>query len=299
MALDKLVDSTQLDSNLTSVANAIRAKSGGTGQLAFPAGFVSEIGNISGGGGITPTGTKEITITENGTTTEDVTNYAAAQITVNVPSSGGTVDWSGLVKGTWPTGSVVLDSTVTTIPQYRLKNFSGITSLNAVGVTTVETYALEGLINAEQVILPVATKLDAQALSRVGQKTADGCVIVLKAVTTLGADCIRGSATKVKVVDFSESLASIPNRCFYQGHFGHVIFRKTDDIVTMSSTNAIGVGASGGFDTSTTVFVPSVLISAYEENTNWSTAKSSKGFTFAPIEGSVYENKWADGSPLV
>lgn len=89
MALDKLVDSAQLDNNLTSVANAIRAKSGGTGQLAFPAGFVSEIGNISGGGGITPTGTKEITITENGTTTEDVTNYATAQITVNVPSGGG------------------------------------------------------------------------------------------------------------------------------------------------------------------------------------------------------------------
>lgn len=38
--------------------------------------------------GITPTGTKTISITENGTTTEDVTNYANAQITVNVPSSG-------------------------------------------------------------------------------------------------------------------------------------------------------------------------------------------------------------------
>ena len=50
MAVDKLVDSTQLDADLTSVANAIRAKSGGSGQLAFPAGFVSEIGNISGGG---------------------------------------------------------------------------------------------------------------------------------------------------------------------------------------------------------------------------------------------------------
>ena len=97
MALDKLVDSTQLDNNLTRVANAIRAKSGGTGQLAFPSGFVSEIGNIpTGGGGITPTGTKEITITENGTTTEDVTNYASAQITVNVPSSGG----GGVDRGT-------------------------------------------------------------------------------------------------------------------------------------------------------------------------------------------------------
>lgn len=51
MAVDKLVDSTQLDADLLSVANAIRAKSGGSGSLAFPAGFVSEIGSISGGGG--------------------------------------------------------------------------------------------------------------------------------------------------------------------------------------------------------------------------------------------------------
>lgn len=53
MAVDKLVDSTQLNSDLTSVANAIRAKSGGSSQLAFPSGFVSEIGNIPSGGGDT------------------------------------------------------------------------------------------------------------------------------------------------------------------------------------------------------------------------------------------------------
>lgn len=51
MALDKLVDSTQLDSDLTSVANAIRAKGGTSASLAFPADFVSEIGNIPSGGG--------------------------------------------------------------------------------------------------------------------------------------------------------------------------------------------------------------------------------------------------------
>ena len=53
MALDKLVDSSQLDSDLTSVANAIRTKGGTSAQLAFPAGFVSAIGDISGGGGET------------------------------------------------------------------------------------------------------------------------------------------------------------------------------------------------------------------------------------------------------
>lgn len=85
MAVDKLVDSTQLNADLTSVANAIRVKGGTSGQLAFPAGFVSAVQAIPTG--ITPTGTKQISITENGTTTEDVTNYANAEITVNVSGS--------------------------------------------------------------------------------------------------------------------------------------------------------------------------------------------------------------------
>lgn len=51
MAVDKLVDSTQLDSDLTSVANAIRTKGGTSAQLAFPADFVQAIEDIETGGG--------------------------------------------------------------------------------------------------------------------------------------------------------------------------------------------------------------------------------------------------------
>lgn len=40
--------------------------------------------------GAAPTGTKQISITQNGTTTEDVSAYANAQIVVNVPTGGGT-----------------------------------------------------------------------------------------------------------------------------------------------------------------------------------------------------------------
>lgn len=51
MALDKLVDSTQLDADLTSVANAIRTKGGTSAQLVFPSGFVSAVEAIETGGG--------------------------------------------------------------------------------------------------------------------------------------------------------------------------------------------------------------------------------------------------------
>lgn len=52
MSLDKLVDSTQLDADLTSVANAIRTKGGTAAQLTFPSGFVSAIGAITTGDNI-------------------------------------------------------------------------------------------------------------------------------------------------------------------------------------------------------------------------------------------------------
>lgn len=51
MAVDKLVDSAQLESDLTSVANAIRTKGGTSASLSFPSGFVNAIEAISGGGG--------------------------------------------------------------------------------------------------------------------------------------------------------------------------------------------------------------------------------------------------------
>lgn len=49
MAVDKAVDSAALESDLTSVANAIRAKGGTTGKLSFPDGYVSAVNAISSG----------------------------------------------------------------------------------------------------------------------------------------------------------------------------------------------------------------------------------------------------------
>lgn len=62
--------------------------------------------NVSGG--ITPTGTKEINITENGTVTEDVTNYANVEITTNV-SSGSDIEFVEYIQ---TDGSAWLDTGV-------------------------------------------------------------------------------------------------------------------------------------------------------------------------------------------
>ena len=86
MAYDKLVDSTQLNADLTSVANAIRTKGGTSSQLAFPAGFVTAIGNISGGGGSATLIEKNISA--NGTynaSSDSADGYS--KVVVSVPAS--------------------------------------------------------------------------------------------------------------------------------------------------------------------------------------------------------------------
>lgn len=46
MAIDSLVDSTYLNGGLTSICNAVRGKTGGSAQLAFPTGIVTAINGL-------------------------------------------------------------------------------------------------------------------------------------------------------------------------------------------------------------------------------------------------------------
>ncbi len=123
------------EDTMTDIADAIRSKKG-VSTTYKPSDMPTAIESISGGGitptgtinittngthdvtnyasasvavpqGSTPTGTKNISITQNGTTTEDVTNYASAQITVNVQGGGGLPNHINSVN------TVTLDSTAT------------------------------------------------------------------------------------------------------------------------------------------------------------------------------------------
>ena len=73
MAENKVVNTTQLDAGLTSIADAIRAKAESSDSLVFPSGFVDAIANIVTGGGV-PSG---FSVLSSGTFTpaSDVTTY--------------------------------------------------------------------------------------------------------------------------------------------------------------------------------------------------------------------------------
>lgn len=103
MALDKAVDSAQLNADLTAVADAIRTKGGTSAQLAFPDGFASAVQAIEGA--------PDLQIV--------VTTSAGATVTATKGSKtvSGTADASGNCTltvdevGTWTVSSLLGDLT--------------------------------------------------------------------------------------------------------------------------------------------------------------------------------------------
>ena len=50
MAFDKVIDSAKLDADITTIADAIRAKAGTSGKMAFPNGMADAVRSIPSGG---------------------------------------------------------------------------------------------------------------------------------------------------------------------------------------------------------------------------------------------------------
>lgn len=272
MALDKLVDSGQLDSDLTSVANAIRTKGGTSSQLAFPAGFVSAVQAIPTGG--TPTGTKQISITANGTTTEDVAAYANAEITVNVQGGGGytAADFADLSK---PTGEVVYDADSvamlpgrTEITKLYLPNWTGTSN-------TAEFFSrMKKLAYA---VFPAQTRLYNNGLANCEN------LIGVDLYTGYLGSSVFANDTKFKYLVIRKgAVSSLGN----SNSFNNTPFAS---------------GKAGGI-----LYVPASLISNYQSATNWSTILGYANNQIKSIESTATDpdapvdltTHYIDGTPI-
>lgn len=311
MAIDKVVDSTQLNSDLTSVANAIRTKGGTTGQLEFPAGFVSAVQAIPTG--TTPTGTKRISITENGTTTEDVAAYASAEITVNV-SGGGGISIDDIAAGTAPSGDITVNVSTIAAGAFSRKPITGISAPNCTQVlgnafydTEIVDVTLPNVSSIGASAFQNCSKLRRLVIGGAGNISANywiqNCpsLIELRAPNATnfspGGFGFQGdNSLDILDIGFSPSLysSSLPATA----PLSVIIMRKSNALVSLQSgVNSIcGVafaeGGPGG-----TIYIPEVLYNHlgdgssldYKAATNWSTLEARGTVTWAKIEGSAWE----------
>ena len=237
MSVDKLVDSTQLDSDLTSVANAIRSKAGISVTLSFPADFVTEIGNITTGGNL-ETGSQTITATESTQSiqmlpTTGYDGFDEVDITVNaIPSN---------YVGSGVTQRTSLDlsasgATVTAPAGYYSSNATLTVSSGTEGTPT----ATKGVVSSHSI--PVTPSVTNSAGYISGGTKAGTAVTVSASELVSGTYSVTGSGTK-DVTNYAS--ISVPAGS------------ATTPATTVTATPSISV-SSGGLITATVSTTKSV-----------------------------------------
>lgn len=220
-----------------------------------------------------PTGTKSISITENGTTTEDVAAYANAEITVNVQGGVGGGDLlAKLCNGTLTSYE---SDDVVKIATGVFRNYSALTNIKIKNCENLGSFSFGGTSIAN-IVLPKFT-----GQSNQGQ-CFNGCSRLT--VTDLGALTTSG--------------VRIPGGFFAAASALKTIVLRYSSLIALGSTNAFNATSFASNGTGGTLYVPSSLISSYQSATNWSTILGYANNKILPIEGSIYETQYADGTPI-
>lgn len=302
------------ESYLEDIADAIRTKNGSSDTYK-PAEMADAIEDIPGG--ITPsgtisiatngtvdvtqyasasvavpnpsTGTKQISITQNGTTTENVTDYANAEITVNV--SGGASNEDAILDGS--ISGAYSNSTVTSLRQQALSNNNNLTSVSFPAVTSIGNNALYNCQNIESISLPLLANANAQYALAGIKKTP---TIVLPSLTSAIGNFFFNGSTLLATADLG-AVTSLGGQAFVGTAISTLILRRTS-VCALSNMNCFNntpfaSGGAGGI-----LYVPNNLISSYQSASNWSTILGYANNQIKKIEGTIYETKYADGTTI-
>ena len=104
--------------------------------------------------------------------------------------------------------------------------------------------------------------------------------------------------SSLTAVDFG-ALATFSGQNHFQRDVSlNALIIRTSSVATLANINTFANTpfASGG--TGGTLYVPSSLISSYQAASNWSTILGYANNSIQAIEGSQYENYYADGTPI-
>lgn len=131
--------------------------------------------------------------------------------------------------------------------------------------------------------------------------------LVFPALTSLGGRSNFSYNQGLVAIDFN-NLTQLRNETFYlDALLTTIILRKTSAITTLENINCFNNTPFANNGIGGTIYIPEVLYNHlgdgtsldYKAATNWSTIDGYGTITWAKIEGSQYENYYADGTLIV
>ena len=265
------------DTNLTAVANAIRTKGGTSAQLEFPDDFVSAIGDIQTGGGMT---VEPLSVTENGTYTAP-TGKAYSPVTVNV-SGGGTDTLLALENNTLTSWT----STAAAVGTYLFYNKTALTSVSYPNATVVGQNAFYNCAGLKTVSLPSVTRFELSAFY--GCSSLESITINPSFAGTGQGAAFRGCSS-LTVFDWRYGSSIQSNQFKECTKLATVILRRANTVCALENVNAFTGTPFASNGTGGTLYVPQDLIASYQSANNWKTILGYANNQIKAIEGSIYE----------
>ena len=162
-----------------------------------------------------------------------------------------------------------------------------------------------GMTKLARLELPKVKKISTSSLCAI-YGTIDA--IVLPSLETMGWKSENGRAfrlNRIKYYDFGNpSISSLDwgkGRHWYQcSDYPEAIIFRYSGVVTITSDSVFRKTNSEDLKLGDTcfVYVPNALITSYQNANYWSDIYARHPDMFKPIEGSIYETHYADGTPI-
>lgn len=174
--------------------------------------------------------------------------------------------------------------------------FSGITSLTSFSAPKATRIAMSMLSEN-----PALTSVDFSSLTDTGTNLFLNCsalsVLVLPQVQTIYSQTFRGCSNLQKLDVLATRGFTNQNNMNGCAKLTELIIRNTS-VSTLSNINNFTGTPFASNGTGGTLYVPQDLISSYQSASNWSTILGYANNQILPIEGSIYETQYADGTPI-
>ena len=238
-------------------SGSVAISANGTYDIADKAQAVVNVPNPS-------TGTKTVTITENGTTVEDVTDYASAQIITNVQAQ--TID----------TLDAIFEGTLT---EYENSSVDFVPAVFC-------RYETDKSLKLSFPNAPYIKNYAFSYMQCLGAEFSFPEVVEIYAYAFQGAAKYQGISSYSETLRFPKCTTCAAYAFSYQTLFGTIIFDKCVnifmntfaytgcDIVLLSDTVCPLNSSSGLMGFTGTVYVPDALVDSYKSATNWSSYAS-------------------------
>ena len=197
-----MTDYVVRDTQLTSIADAIRAKGSTSALISFPDGFVSAVQAFPDA--IT---LDSLSVTENGVYTPS-SGHAFSEVTVDVSGGGGDTDVEDGIITRTISGSYT-NRRVTQVGSYVFVSCTSLTTVNFPACMTISNSAFFGCYRLTTASFPVCTTIGSQAFSGCYNLTAAS----FPACTTIGNYAFSGCYS-LTTISFPVC-TTIGNQAFY------------------------------------------------------------------------------------